>query len=56
MELHHQAAPTGIVELELILGRRLKLAHEDIADWDYRPHACAREYRLIIVRKNISRE
>jgi hypothetical protein len=34
----------------------LRLAHEDIADWDYQPHACAREYRLIIVRKNISRE
>jgi hypothetical protein len=34
----------------------LRLAHEEIADWDYQPHACAREYRLIIVRKNISRE
>jgi Transposase DDE domain group 1 len=34
----------------------LRLAHEDITDWDYQPHACAREYRLIVVRKNISRE
>jgi hypothetical protein len=34
----------------------LRLVHEDIADWDYQPHACTREYRLIIVRKNISRE
>ena len=34
----------------------LRLSHEDIADWDYRPHACSREYRLIVVRKNISRE
>jgi Transposase DDE domain group 1 len=34
----------------------LRLTHEDIADWDYQPHACSREYRLIIVRKNISRE
>jgi len=34
----------------------LRLCHEEIADWDYRPIACAQEYRLIIVRKNISRE
>jgi hypothetical protein len=34
----------------------LRLQHEDIADWDYRPSACAQEYRLIIVRKNISKE
>ncbi len=34
----------------------LRLCHEEIADWDYRPLACAQEYRLIIVRKNISRE
>ena len=34
----------------------LRLTHEEIADWDYQPHACGREYRLIIVRKNISRE
>ncbi len=34
----------------------LRLTHEDVADWDYQPHACSREYRLIIVRNNISRE
>jgi hypothetical protein len=34
----------------------LRLCHEEIADWDYRPLACARDYRLVIVRKNISRE
>ena len=34
----------------------LRLGHEEIADWDYQPVACARPYRLIIVRKNISRE
>ncbi len=34
----------------------LRLTHEEIADWDYRPHACSREYRLIVVRKNITRE
>jgi len=34
----------------------LRLRHEEIADWDYQPVACAKEYRLIIVRKNISKE
>jgi len=34
----------------------LRLCHEEIADWVYQPIACEREYRLIIVRKNISRE
>jgi hypothetical protein len=34
----------------------LRLQHEDIADWDYRPSACDHSYRLIIVRKNISKE
>ena len=34
----------------------LRLKWEDIADWHYQPHACAEPYRLIIVRKNISRE
>lgn len=36
--------------------KTLRLRHEEIADWDYRPLACAQEYRLIIVRKNISKE
>lgn len=34
----------------------LRLQCEDIADWHYQPHACQQEYRLIIVRKNISKE
>lgn len=34
----------------------LRLQCEDIADWNYRPHACTQEYRLIILRKNISKE
>ena len=34
----------------------LRLQCEDIADWDYQPHACKQQYRLIIVRKNISKE
>lgn len=35
---------------------RLRLRSEDIAEWHYRPHACKQDYRLIVVRKNISRE
>lgn len=34
----------------------LRLQWEDIADWDYRPLACKQAYRLIILRKNISKE
>jgi DDE family transposase len=34
----------------------LRLRWEDIADTTYRPHACQRAYRLIVLRKNISRE
>jgi hypothetical protein len=34
----------------------LRLKWEHIADWDYQPHACQQAYRLIILRKNISKE
>jgi hypothetical protein len=34
----------------------LRLQSEDIAEFNYRPHACQEEYRMIVVRKNISRE
>lgn len=34
----------------------LRLQWEDIADWHYQPHACRQPYRLIVLRKNISRE
>jgi hypothetical protein len=34
----------------------LRLQSEAIADWDYQPTACRRHYRLVIVRKNISKE
>jgi hypothetical protein len=33
----------------------LRLCWEDIADWTYRPLACQQTYRLIVLRKNISR-
>jgi hypothetical protein len=34
----------------------LRLRCEDVAEFNYRPTACTQEYRLIVVRKNISRE
>lgn len=34
----------------------LELQSEDVAEIVYRPTACSRDYRLVIVRKNISKE
>jgi hypothetical protein len=34
----------------------LRLRHEDVAEFSYRPTACRRKHRLIVVRKNISKE
>ena len=33
----------------------LRLNHEDVAEFDYRPGKCGRPYRVVTVRKNISR-
>ncbi len=32
----------------------LQLNHEDVAEFDYRPGKCARAYRVIALRKNIT--
>jgi hypothetical protein len=34
----------------------LRLQSEEVAEFNYRPHACQQEYRMIVVRKNISKE
>ena len=34
----------------------LKLKNEDVAEFQYRPVACNRDYRMIVTRKNISTE
>jgi Transposase DDE domain group 1 len=34
----------------------LRLRSEDVAEFNYRPSACRGEYRMVVVRKNISRE
>lgn len=33
----------------------LRLNHEDVAEFTYRPGKCARAYRVVVLRKNISR-
>lgn len=34
----------------------LRLTSEEVAEFDYRPTACANTYRMVVVRKHISRE
>jgi hypothetical protein len=34
----------------------LRLQSEEVAEFNYRPHACKHSYRMIVVRKNISKE
>lgn len=34
----------------------LRLQSEEVAEFRYRPTACRREYRMVVVRKNISKE
>lgn len=34
----------------------LRLQSEEVAEFDYRPTACARAYRMVVVRKHISKE
>ena len=34
----------------------LELEHEDVAEFEYKPTACHHGYRMIVVRKNISKE
>lgn len=35
---------------------RLELNSEDIAEFSYRPRKCRKEYRMVVIRKNISKE
>ena len=34
----------------------LELLHEEVAEFEYKPHACSKTYRMVVVRKNISKE
>jgi len=47
------------VKREIIRQRgyiHLELLHEEIAEFAYRPTACEKTYRMVVVRKNISKE
>ena len=35
---------------------QLELEHEDVAEFEYKPTACHRGYRMVVVRKNITKE
>jgi Transposase DDE domain group 1 len=35
---------------------KLTLHSEEVAEFTYRPHACKQDYRMIVVRKNITKE
>ncbi|MBA4190426.1 MAG: IS1380 family transposase, partial [Planctomycetaceae bacterium] len=34
----------------------LRLKSEEVAEFDYRPTACAKPYRMVVIRKHISKE
>jgi Transposase DDE domain group 1 len=36
--------------------RNIRLRSEDVAEFDYRPLACKRDYRIVVVRKNLTIE
>jgi hypothetical protein len=42
-----------VVEREF---KNIRLVSEDVAEFEYRPTACRRSYRMIVVRKNLSEE
>ncbi len=50
---------TANLKDELVRARAfetLRLQSEEVAEFNYRPTACRKEYRMVVVRKNISRE
>lgn len=53
-----RARPTNVKEaiVQQRGYRNLRLTCEHVAEFDYRPQACAKSYRMVVVRKNISVE
>ena len=41
-----------VIEREFV---KLRLDHEDVAEFNYKPGACQRPYRVVVLRKNISK-
>ena len=53
-----RARPTNVKEL-IVRAREFLNIHllgEDYAEFDYKPSACKKTYRMVVVRKNLSRE
>jgi hypothetical protein len=53
-----RAKPPRVKE-EIVIGREFKntkLRSEDVAEFEYQPTACARSYRVVVVRKNLTVE
>jgi hypothetical protein len=48
----HNRKREVVTEREFV---NLRLNHEDVAEFTYRPGKCQRDYRVVVVRKNISR-
>lgn len=47
------------VKREIVRQRKyehLELQYEDVAEFNYRPTACKKDYRMVVIRKNISKE
>src|SRR5207244_8377088 len=47
---------TGVQTCALPIFRNVRLDSEDVAEFGYRPGACRRAYRVVVVRKNLSVE
>lgn len=53
-----RAKPVNVKE-QIVKARgfeNLKLNHEHVAEFDYRPTRCKKTYRMVVIRKNISKE
>ncbi len=47
------------VKEQIVVARKFdnkRLLSEEVAEFNYRPTACSQEYRMVVIRKNISRE
>jgi hypothetical protein len=47
------------VKEQIVVAREylnIVLKNEDVAEFDYKPTACRQSYRMIVIRKNLSKE
>ncbi len=58
VKTHPRQRPENVKE-EIVVAREfdnLRLRSEEVAEFNYRPTACRQEYRMVVVRKNLSVE